>query len=104
MKKIAIIGDYNQNEESHRLIMESIKEAAEEIQGELQAQWIISDALNVSEEHLKLFDGFWFSPGSPYKDAKNVFRQFNTQGKMGCLHWVRVPVFSIWLLNSHGMC
>lgn len=72
MKKIAIIGDYNQNEESHRLIMESIKEAAEEIQGELQAQWIISDALDVSEEHLKLFDGFWFSPGSPYKDAKNV--------------------------------
>ena len=31
MKKIAIIGDYNQNEESHRLIMESIKEVAEEI-------------------------------------------------------------------------
>ena len=34
MKKIAIIGDYNQNEESHRLIMESIKEVAEEIQGD----------------------------------------------------------------------
>ena len=72
MRKIAVIGDYNQKEESHRLIMESIKEVAEEIQGELQAQWIMSDALDVSEEHLKLFDGFWFSPGSPYKDAKNV--------------------------------
>ena len=72
MKKIAIIGDYNQNEESHCLIMESIKEAAEEIQGELKAQWIMSDALDVFREHLKLFDGFWFSPGSPYKDAKNV--------------------------------
>ena len=72
MKKIAIIGDYNQNEESHRLIMESIKEVTGAIQGELEAQWIMSDALDVSEEHLKLFDGFWFSPGSPYKDAKNV--------------------------------
>lgn len=72
MKKIAIIGDYNQNEESHRLIMESIKEVAEELQGEPEAQWIMSDALDVSEEHLKLFDGFWFSPGSPYKNAKNV--------------------------------
>lgn len=72
MKKIAIIGDYNQNEESHCLIMESIKDVAEEIQGELEAQWIMSDALDVSEEHLKLFDGFWFSPGSPYKDTKNV--------------------------------
>lgn len=72
MKKIAIIGDYHQNEESHRLIMESIKEVSEEIQSELHAQWIMSDALDVSEEHLKLFDGFWFSPGSPYKDAKNV--------------------------------
>ncbi len=35
VKKIAIIGDYNQNKESHYLIMESIKEVAEEIQGEL---------------------------------------------------------------------
>ncbi len=34
VKKIAIIGDYNQNEESHCLIMESIKEAAEEMQGD----------------------------------------------------------------------
>ena len=83
MKKIAIIGDYNQNEESHRLIMESIKEVAEEIQGELEAQWIISDALNVSEEHLKLFDGFWFSPGSPYKDAKNVLSAIQYARKNG---------------------
>ncbi len=52
--------------------MQSIKEAAEELQAELEAQWIISDALDVSEEHLKLFDGFWFSPGSPYKNAENV--------------------------------
>ena len=50
-EKIAIIGDYNQNEESHCLIMESIKEVAEEIHGELKAQWIMSDALDVSEEH-----------------------------------------------------
>ena len=72
MKKIVIIGDYNQKEESHRLIMESIKDVAEEMQGELEAQWIMSDALDVSEEHLGSFDGFWFSPGSPYKDAKKV--------------------------------
>lgn len=83
MKKIAIIGDYNQNEESHRLIMESIKEVAEEIQGKLEAQWIMSDALDVSEEHLKLFDGFWFSPGSPYKDAKNVLSAIQYARKNG---------------------
>lgn len=57
-EKIAIIGDYNQKEESHYLIMESIKDVAEEIRGELKAQWIGSDALDVSEEHLKLFDGY----------------------------------------------
>lgn len=72
MKRIAIIGDYNPNEESHYLIMESIKELAKEMQGEIKAQWIMSDTLDVSEEHLKLFDGFWFSPGSPYKNIKNV--------------------------------
>lgn len=72
MKKIAIIGDYNQNEKSHCLIMESIKEVAEEMHDGLEAQWIMSDALDVSKEHLGRFDGFWFSPGSPYKDAKNV--------------------------------
>ena len=83
MKKIAIIGDYNQNEESHYLIMESIKEVAEEQQGELQAQWIMSDALDVSEEHLKLFDGFWFSPGSPYKNANNVLSAIQYARKNG---------------------
>lgn len=31
MKRIAIIGDFNQNEKSHVLIMESIKEVAEEM-------------------------------------------------------------------------
>lgn len=83
MKKIAIIGDYNQNEESHYLIMESIKEVAEEQQGELQAQWIMSDALDVSEEHLKLFDGFWFSPSSPYKNANNVLSAIQYARKNG---------------------
>lgn len=72
MKKIAIIGDYNPNEESHCRIMESLKEVAQKMQGELEAQWFPSEALDVSGEHLKLFDGFWFSPGSPYKDVKNV--------------------------------
>lgn len=83
MKKIAIIGDYDQNEESHRLIMESMKDVAEEMQGELEAQWIMSDALDVSEERLKSFDGFWFSPGSPYKDAKNVLSAIEFARKNG---------------------
>ena len=83
MKKIAIIGDYNQNEESHCLIMEAIKDVAEEIQGELEAQWILSDELDVSEEHLKVFDGFWFSPGSPYRDATNVLSAIQYARKNG---------------------
>ncbi|MCR5057003.1 MAG: MerR family transcriptional regulator [Clostridiales bacterium] len=72
MKRIAIIGDYNQNEESHRLIKESISDVAKELKAEIDAQWIGSDELDVSEELLGQFDGFWFSPGSPYKDAENV--------------------------------
>ena len=72
MKRIAVIGDYNPKEESHRLILESIKDAAAEIQSETEAQWIMSDALDVSGEHLKHFDGFWFAPGSPYRNADNV--------------------------------
>ena len=73
MKRIAIIGDYNQNEECHRLIMESIKDVTEELHSEIEARWIGSDALDLSEEYLKSFDGFWFAPGTPYKNAKNVF-------------------------------
>ena len=58
MKRIAIIGDFNQNEKSHILIMESIKEVAEEMNGEMEAQWIMSDEADVSEEGLSMFDGF----------------------------------------------
>ena len=72
MKRIAIIGDFIQNEESHRLIKESISDVAKELRAEIEAQWIGSDELDVSEEFLGQFDGFWFSPGSPYKDAENV--------------------------------
>lgn len=43
----------------------------------------MSDALDVSEEHLKLFDGFWFSPGSPYKDTKNVLSAIQYARKNG---------------------
>ena len=91
VKKIAIIGDYNQNEESHCLIMESIKEAAEEIQGELKAQWIMSDALDVFREHLKLFDGFWclwdvldfFFPDREPRACQSSARGFRARYKDG---------------------
>ena len=87
MKRIAVIGDYNPNEESHRLIMESIKDVEAEIQGELEAQWIMSDALDVSAEHLKRFDGFWFSPGSPYRNADSVLSaiQYARENKVPAL-------------------
>ena len=72
MKRIAIIGDYNPNEESHCRIFDSIKDISEELEIELEVQWIMSDELDTSAEHLKSFDGIWFSPGSPYRNAKNV--------------------------------
>ena len=72
MKRIAIIGDYNPNEESHCRILDSIKDISEELEIELEVQWIMSDELDTSAEQLKTFDGFWFSPGSPYRNAPNV--------------------------------
>ena len=64
----------------------------------------MSDALDVSEEHLKLFDGLWFSPGSPYKDAKNVLSAIQYARKNGMSALGTVLVFSIWLLSSRVMC
>lgn len=72
MKRIAVIGDYNPKEESHCRILDSIKDISEELEAELEVQWIMSDELDTSAEQLKTFDGFWFSPGSPYMNAPNV--------------------------------
>ena len=71
MKRIAVIGDYNSQEETHNLILKSLEDVSEDLQVELDVQWIASDELDISED-LSAFDGFWFSPGSPYRNTKNV--------------------------------
>lgn len=72
MKRIAIIGDYNPEEETHFLILKSIEDLSKELEVKLQTKWIGSDELDISEKSLSVYDGFWFSPGSPYKNTKNV--------------------------------
>lgn len=72
MKRLAIIGDYNPEEETHTLILRSIEDIQKERNIDLEMLWIRSDELDISEKNLGTFDGFWFSPGSPYKNTKNV--------------------------------
>ncbi|MBO4926983.1 MAG: hypothetical protein J5379_01870 [Clostridiales bacterium] len=72
MKRIAIIGDYNPKEETHTLILRSIEDIQKELNVDLKTQWIGSDEPAISKKNLSEFDGFWFSPGCPYKNTKNV--------------------------------
>ena len=68
--RIAVIGDYNPNEETHSLILRSIEDISGEMGLDIKAMWIGSDEADISG--LGAFDGFWFSPGSPYKNTDNV--------------------------------
>lgn len=72
MRKVAIIGDYNSNEESHKLIDDSIKHLSGRLAVEIEFKWILSNEGDFSESSLNKYNGFWIAPGSPYRNMNNV--------------------------------
>ena len=58
--RIAVVGDYSENNATHRATNAELALVAVEF------QWVATDSVGVAEETLGDFDGLWISPGSPY--------------------------------------
>lgn len=62
---IGLIGDFNADITAHRAIPLALQLAAERTGIEVESEWIGTEDIHSAQE-VKLFDGLWCVPGSPY--------------------------------------
>ncbi len=66
--RIAIVGDYQPDNETHRACSMSLEHAA----GDISSTWIQTTAIADPGAALKSFDGVLLAPGSPYESMANT--------------------------------
>ncbi len=69
--KIAIIGDFNPQSETHVATNEAILHSKDLLQCDLDSNWI--DTQDITEDIFSQFDGFLIAPGGPYNNMKKIF-------------------------------
>jgi CTP synthase (UTP-ammonia lyase) len=65
MPRIAVVGDYTPEFESHPATTEAVQLAGRSLGLETTVEWI--PTTEVTEDRLHGFAGVWAAPGSPYK-------------------------------------
>lgn len=74
--RIGIFGDFNSEFRSHHAINESLQHCARKLALDLESEWLPTPSLLSpdAEKVLESFDGFWASPGSPYKSFDGMLK------------------------------
>jgi len=74
--QVGIFGEYDPASPTLPSIEKSIRHAAAELKIVAEAQWLPTDSLldPELEKKLKVFDGLWAAPGSPYKSFEGMLR------------------------------
>ena len=70
MKKLAILGEFSPSSETHVATNSAIEHSKKVLEVDLDVSWISTD--EISENLLKLFNGYLVAPGSPYKDMEKA--------------------------------
>lgn len=72
--KIAVLGDFNAQFQSHQAINASLEHAAGRSELEVEFRWVPTPGLAEAGqvESLEEFDGLWASSGSPYKSMQGM--------------------------------
>ena len=82
MKRIALVGDYNENVVAHRAIPIALELAAGDSRADVSWDWLASrDLLPTVAARLESYVGVWCVPGSPYE---------NTQGVIDAIRFARL--------------
>lgn len=72
MPRLAIIGEYNPNAETHRATDAAISHSSKAIQYPLAYDWIATD--QIDDDMWRTHTGLLVAPGSPYRDFEKVLR------------------------------
>jgi len=73
MKRIALIGDYNEAVVAHRAIPLALRLTAERLQAEIAWDWTPTATIKTADV-LQSFDAVWCTPGSPYASMGGALR------------------------------
>jgi CTP synthase (UTP-ammonia lyase) len=73
MKRIALVGDYNESVTAHRAIPIALKLAVDSLNADVSWEWIHSRTLGANaSEGLADFAAIWCVPASPYENTRGV--------------------------------
>ncbi len=82
MKRIALVGDYDENIVAHRAIPIALELAAKDLRADVSWEWLHSRELQpTAEARLETYAAVWCVPGSPY---------LNTQGVIEAIRFARL--------------
>ena len=79
--KIAILGDFNPANSLHHALNDSIRHVQNQLDDELQCDWISTDIFDCKIAFNALYSGLWIVPGSPYKSMEGV---------INAIHYTRI--------------
>lgn len=73
MKRIALVGDYDETRVAHRAIPIALKLAVQELREDVSWEWVPSRELQpIAEARLEPYAALWCVPGSPYRNTHGV--------------------------------
>ncbi len=73
MKRIALVGDYNDTVVAHRAIPIALRMAVESLGVDVRWDWLPSATLDSPvDAHLRDYAAAWCVPGSPYRNTRGV--------------------------------
>ncbi len=73
--RIGIIGDFDPQRPSHKATNDALNHCADYLGIDLDLQWLPTVLLEKdADKSIRIFDGFWCAPGSPYKNMKGALK------------------------------
>jgi CTP synthase (UTP-ammonia lyase) len=72
--RIAIVGDFNPEHETHHAINRSLGHAAEALGSRMDSKWVATGcAARDADKIFRNYDGLFIASGSPYRSMKGAF-------------------------------
>ena len=72
--RIAIIGDFNPEYETHHAINRSLQHAAASLAIQMDSKWVATGcAARDADKILRNYDGLFIASGSPYRSMEGAF-------------------------------
>lgn len=72
--QIGLVGDFNENKHTHLALNNCIEHCRKHLRFEIEANWLPTETVTDSFLADHPYEGFWFTPGSPYHYDENVYR------------------------------